>query len=353
MVSIGKKCLGDDCPTFITFEAGATHAGLSEAKKLAEVASKAGADAIKFQIFDPNELISDKNLMFSYDVLVDRETGKTEIISEPLYDIFVRRSMAENEWRELKSYCDKLGIMFFATIGDDFGFNLVKSLGCESVKIASSDINYLSFLRKVSKLGVSVQIDTGNASDTEIATAILTIKECGNDQIILHHCPSGYPANLDNINLKSISTIKNKYELPVAFSDHSPGDTMDIAAICLGADLVEKTITLNRETRSVEHVMSIEPHEVSSFVKNIRNLERAFGSKHRTINKKQQQLKMNIRRSLILDQDVSQGQKLGDVKVKFQRPGFGIAPDAYEKLLEKSFKNNLPAGSIVTLKDFV
>lgn len=351
MIKIGEKSVGDGCPTFITFEAGATHCGLSNAKELAEVAANSGGDAIKFQIFDPDELISDRNLMYSYDVLVDEASGATEQIEEPLYDIFVRRSLSSSEWKQLKSYCDRLGITFFATIGDEYGLNLVKTLGCESVKIASSDINYFPFIRKVAKLGVSVQIDTGNSTFDEIQRAVQIVKECGNEQVILHNCPSGYPANLDTVHLRSIPNLKTAFGCPVAFSDHTPGDTMDIAAICFGANMVEKTITTNRMTRSVEHIMSLEPTEVSCFVNNIRDLERAFGNPAPQLTTLQSAQARKFRRSLILDQDVVKGQKLSEIKVKFKRPGFGITPDIYEKISEMCFKNDLAAGSRVRRKD--
>ena len=163
--------------------------------------------------------------------------------------------------------------MFFATIGDDRGLELVTKMRCESIKIASADVNYLPRLRKVAKTGISIQIDTGNATFGEIETAIDIIKTEGNEKIIIHNCPSGYPAHLESINLKMIPALKKLFNLPVAYSDHSIGGDMDIAAISLGADLVEKTITLDRTSRSVEHIMSLEPAEMKSFVRQIRDLE--------------------------------------------------------------------------------
>ena len=197
MIKIGNKSIGDGHPTFITFEAGPTHQGLESAKELVRLAAEAGGDAVKFQIFDPDELVADKTLMYSYDVLVDRESGATETISEPLYDIFVRRSLSESEWREVKNYSDSLGLTFFATIGDDHGYELVKTIGCESIKVASADVNYLSWLRRIAKLDVSIQLDTGNATFGEIEQAIDVIRGQGNEQIIIHNCPAGYPAHLD------------------------------------------------------------------------------------------------------------------------------------------------------------
>jgi len=351
MIKIDNKFIGDGYPTFITFEAGPTHQGLESAKELVQLAAEAGGDAIKFQIFDPDELVADKSLMYSYDVLVDRETGATETISEPLYDIFVRRSLTESEWREVKDYSDSLGLTFFATIGDDHGYELVKAIGCESIKVASADVNYLSWLRRIAKLDVSIQLDTGNATFGEIEQAIDVIRSQGNERIIIHNCPSGYPAHLDSINLKMLPALKQLFRCPVAYSDHSPGEIMDIAAIALGANLVEKTITRDRMTRSVEHIMSLEPQEMRAFVQSIRDVERAMGNTRRIMSNEEKLRRLNVRRSVVLDQTVEKGQKLGDVKVKFKRPGYGIAPDLYESLLDRKFKESFDKGYVLGLSD--
>jgi sialic acid synthase SpsE len=350
-IKIGNKFVGDEYPTFITFEAGPTHNGLNSAKRLVKYASEAGGDAIKFQIFDPDELVADKTLLYTYDVLKDKETGEKETVSEPLYDLFVRRSLSESEWKEVKQYADSLGLTFFATIGDQHGLELVKSIGCDSIKIASADVNYISWLRQVARLGVSIQLDTGNATFGEIENAVDVIRAEGNDQIIIHNCPSGYPAHLDSINLKMLPTLKQLFNCPVAYSDHSPGEVMDVAAIALGANLVEKTITEDRTTRSVEHIMSLEPQEMKTFVQTIRDVETALGQPRRIMSEAEKQKRLNIRRSLWLDENVKAGQLLKDVKVKFKRPGYGIAPDIYETMLELEFINDLPKGHLVNFKD--
>lgn len=349
-MKIGQKLIGQNQPTFITFEAGPTHSGLESAKELTRLAAEAKCDAIKFQIFDPDELVADKGLMYSYEVLSDRESNEVETITEPLYDIFVRRSLSDSEWLELKEYSDSLGLCFFATIGDDRGLDLVTKMGCESIKIASADVNYLPWLRKVAKTGISIQIDTGNATFGEIETAIDIIKAEGNEKIIIHNCPSGYPAHLESINLKMIPALKKLFNLPVAYSDHSIGGDMDIAAISLGADLVEKTITLDRTSRSVEHIMSLEPDEMKSFVRQIRDLEIAFGSPRRIMTKEEKLKRLNIRRSAFTAEDVKEGDRLKDVKIKFQRPGFGIAPDFFETISDMTFKTNLKKGEMVALE---
>lgn len=351
MINIDGKKIGDGQPTFITFEAGPTHNGVDSAIELVELTAKSGADAIKFQIFNPDELVSDKKQMYSYDVLLDRKTGEIETVTEPLYDIFVRRSMKDAEWKKVKKRADELGISFFATIGDQSGLKLIQELDCKSVKVASADVNYMPWLRQLSHLGISIQLDTGNSTFGEIEQAVDCIRSEGCRDIIIHNCPSGYPAHLSSINLKMLPALKNLFQCPVAYSDHSPGAAMDIAAVALGANLIEKTITMDKTTRSVEHIMSIEPDEMFEFVQTIRDVEIALGSSRRSMTEEQKLNRLNIRRSTILDENVSKGQRLNDVKVTFKRPGFGLPPDVYEQHLNSVFTKDLSKGTIITLKD--
>lgn len=353
MIKIGNKLVGDGHPTFITFEAGPTHQGLESAKELVRLAAEAGGDAIKFQIFDPDVLVADKELLYTYNILVDKDTGETEEVSESLYDIFVRRSMTESEWREVKAYSDELGLAFFATVGDEDGLELIESLGCHSIKIASADVNHLPFIRKAARTGACIQLDTGNATIGEIEVAVDVIRAEGNNNIIIHNCPTGYPARLDSINLNLLKTLKSTFNCPVAYSDHTPGHEMDIAAVAIGANLVEKTITEDRTTRSVEHIMSLEPEDMASFVKVIRDVEIAMGQSRRIMTDHEKKHRMSVRRSVHLGQAVRKGQRLGEVDVKFQRPGFGISPDSYEELCDYRFTADLEAGHRLDHKDLV
>lgn len=351
MVRIGNKLIGDGEPCFITFEIGPTHNGVESAKRLIKHAADAGADAVKVQILDPDRLVADKKQIFSYSVLKDKMTGELETVEEPLYDILRRRYLSSDEWRDVKAYSDALGMAFFATVGFDDEVDLVESLGCHSVKIASADVNHFPLLKCVAKTSMSIQLDTGMATLGEIEAAVDIIRSEGNDDIIVHQCPSGYPARLESINLNIIPTLKRMFPYPVAFSDHSPGGEMDIAAVALGANLVEKTITEDKMTRSVEHVMSIEPHEMKQFVKTIREVEIAMGGNRRELHEHEIKKRDAIRRSAFLINEVKVGQKLSACDIEFRRPGFGISPDRYEKLIEASINRDLPADHMLSMQD--
>lgn len=350
-VKIGAREVGDGAPVCVVYEAGPTHDGIESAKALASYAARAGAHAVKFQVVDPDRLVADRKQLFSYQVLTDRVTGAMETVEEPLYDILKRRVLTKPQWRELKSHCDRAGLAFFATVTFEDEIDLLAELGCHSIKIASGDVNHLPLIRRAARSGMCLQLDTGNSDLGEIAVAVDVIRAEGNENIIIHQCPSGYPAHLDSINLRIIQTLRQMFPYPAAFSDHTPGVIMDIAAVAMGANLVEKTITLDRMTRSVEHVMSLEPAEMTQFVQTIADVERAMGSPRRILHEVERQRRLAIRRSVFLDGPVKARQRLHDAKVLFRRPGYGLPPDQYEALDNARFRHDLPAGHMVTAAD--
>lgn len=345
------RSIGDGNSCFITFEAGPTHNGLEVAKGLATVAAEAGGDAIKFQIVDADRLVSDRDQLFTYDVLVNKITGASETVSEPLYDILKRRMLAHAEWKELKEHCDKLGLAFFATIAFENELALVSELKCDTIKIASADINHFPFLRLAARTGLNVQIDTGNATLGDVEAAVDVIRGENNNDIIIHHCPPGYPAVPSAINLRVIPTLKQLFNLPVAYSDHSPGWDKTVAAVALGANLVEKTITFDRTTRSVEHIFSLEPDDAKAFVKAIREIEQALGGGRRIMTNEERKRRVTYRRSAFLAADASAGTKLHELKIEFQRPGWGMGPDEFERLTDGKLRESLLKGHMLTYGD--
>lgn len=351
MVAFGTRKVGDGTPCFITFEAGATHDGLDSAKQLVSLAAKAGADAVKFQVIDPDRLVADRAMPFSYDVLLDRDTGATETITEPLYDILCRRVLSKDEWREVKRHSDAEGLAFFATVSFDDEVDLLAELGCHSIKISSADVDHVPLIRRAARTGMCLQLDTGNASIGEIETAIDVIRSEGNENIIIHQCPSGYPARLESINLNIIPTLKRMFPYPIAYSDHTPGWEMDVAAVAIGADLVEKTISLDRTTRSVEHIFSLEPGEIDAFVTTIRDLETAMGSPRRILQPEELEKRQRIRRSIHARVDLAAGHVLREEDFEYRRPGFGISPSYAETICGRRLKRAKQAGDLLAWSD--
>ncbi len=212
-------------------------------------------------------------------------------------------------------------------------------------------MNHWPLIRRAARTGMCIQVDTGNASLGEIEEAVDIVRLEGNENIIIHNCPSGYPARLESINLNIIPTLKRLFPYPVAFSDHTPGWDMDIAAVALGANLVEKTITEDRTTPSIEHIFSLEPDEMKSFIKRIRELEIALGSNRRILHPEEKKKRMAIRRSVFLKGPVTRGQLITEAEIEFRRPGYGIAPNELERIGDLCFKSDFPIGHMIKLSD--
>jgi sialic acid synthase SpsE len=350
-VSLANKRIGQGVRCFITFEAGPTHDGLASAVALVEQAGAAGADAIKFQIIDADRLVADRQQLFTYEVLIDRATGRRETVQEPLYDILKRRELSLDEWHQVKATADRAGLAFFATVSFVEDLEFLAAVGAHSVKIASSDINHLPLIRAAARTGMNVQIDTGSATLGEVEAAVDAILSEGNDSIIIHQCPSGYPARLPSIQLRMIQTLKQMFPFPVAFSDHTPGWDMDIAAVALGADLLEKTITLDRCKRSVEHMFSLEGAEMSAFVRAIRDVETALGEPRRRFSDEERQKRLATRRSIFLSRPKRAGERIGLDDLDFRRPGYGIPPTEVDRLVGQTAARDLVEGTMLNWAD--
>ncbi len=324
--------------TRIVFEAGPTHSGLEEALRLVEAAK--GADAIKFQLVNADRLVADRNKLISYKVM--QNGGAMVDKAESLYQILKRRELEEDDWLELRYAAKDAGLDFYCTAcyEDEFDF-LLNDMNVDAVKVASADIDNLPLLRYLSVAGTEVHIDTGSANIWEVDRAVEIL---GNP--VIHHVPSGYPAHLPSIHLNVIKTLKLMYpEHVIAFSDHSPGWEMDVAAVALGAELVEKTITLNRYKQEIEHCFSLEPDETAVFIQRIRDLEGALGSTRRTIPHHILANRQGFRRSVYLTRPVAIGEPVEDLELR--RPGDGeIPPDMLELVRGRVATRNLAAGPL-------
>ena len=341
--------------THIVLEAGPTHYGIESAKRLATIAKNSGADSIKFQTLYADRLMADKSIMFGYTYLEYDENNQEKYVpvEERLYDILKRRELSREEWVVLKKHCDKIGIHMFttATYRDEVDF-IVDELAIDSIKINSGDVNDLEFIEYCAKKNVNIQLDTGNADIWEIERAVITAEEAGCNNIIIHLCPSGYPAHIESIHLKMITTLKQMFpNHSVAFSDHSPGWNMDIAAVALGADMVEKTITLDRTIKSCEHSFSLEPKNCKKFVSTIREIEKAMGSQRRTIPREVKQKRKNTRRSPYALKSINAGEIIKREDFEFKRPGIGITSDEFDFFIGKKLISNLQIGEPINYEN--
>ncbi len=342
--------------TYIVFEAGPTHYGIESAKKLAKIAKESGGNAIKFQLLYADRLMAIKDTVFTYKCMKYDEQGNEKFydVEERAYDVLKRRELKKNEWRELKSYCDEIGITMFttATFKDEVDF-IVDELKMDSIKINSGDVNELEFISYCASKGVNIQIDTGNADIWEIEKAVITCEEAGCENIIIHLCPSGYPAHLESINLKMLITLRQLFpKYAIAFSDHSPGWEMDIAAVALGADMVEKTITLDRTIKSTEHCFSLEKNDAQRFTKSIKELEIALGNSRRTIPSEVREKRKIARRSPYSLKNLNKGDVIQEIDFEFKRPGTGLCSEDFYYIIGKKLNKDMPSGTALTHEYF-
>jgi sialic acid synthase SpsE len=350
-VPFGKGTVGRGAPVYIVFEAGATHDGLETALKLVDMAAAAGADAVKFQVIDADRLIPDPNVMFTYEVLLDKASGERETVTESLRHIIRRRELTRQEWRRVVEHCRKLGIEFFSTAMSEDDLDFLAGMGVGSIKIASGDINYHHFMRLAAQKPWTVQIDTGSATLGEVERAVDVLETSGCENIIINHCPSGYPARLDGINLRVLTTLQQMFPYPVAFSDHTPGFAMDVAAVALGASMIEKTITLNRTIRSPEHIMSLEPADTVEFVRTIREVEQALGNTRRIMPAMERGKTAVARRSVVARVPISRGEIITQDKIDYVRPGDGLSPDLDLLVLGRCATHDITPGGKIFPED--
>lgn len=340
-IHLGNRPVGDGHPVLISLEAGATHTGIESAKELAKAAADGGADAIKWQTVYADELMADRSQMIKY------KTDKGEEREESVYAALKRRELSSDEWRELKDYCSELGLLFISTPDSQKTVDLLAEIGADAIKVSKSDINHFYLVDYMAKTGLPVILD-GREKFDDVERCIGILESNQNQNIVIMHCPSGYPAEHAGIHLNTLPQIKNIFGLPAAYSDHSVGEAMNFAAIALGANMLEKTITLDRGTDAVEHSMSLEPHEISGFVQRIRDVEAAMGDPRIIFNSR---VKPDACRSMFAARDIAEGESLSIDDIAFRRPGTHYAAEFYDQVVGKNATRNIPAGEPIMPAD--
>lgn len=325
----------------IIAEAGINHDGdLVKAKKMIDVAAEAGADYVKFQSFNSGKLVTHDALTSSY---IDE--GSNE--GESFRSLLARLEINENNHRELKAHCEEKKIKFMSTAFDEKSFDLLLDLGADAVKVASGDVTNLSLLRYFAKSKLPIIMSTGMCTLGEIEDAIEAIEGEGNFDIVLLHCVSWYPAEIETTNLRYMETLKSAFNYPVGYSDHTLGITMTIAARTLGAAVLEKHFTLDKNDFGPDHAASIEPDELISLVKSVREVEAGLGSSRRKFGQKEIGQRLVHRRSLVAGESMKAGTIFDKSNLVIKRPGTGIKPKYYEELLGRKLKIDVDEDTVL------
>ncbi len=314
---------------FIIAEAGVNHNGSVElAKKLIDVAVDRGADAVKFQTFKAEKLVSKNAQKADYQ---KETTDKTE----SQFDMIKKLELDLNTHKELISYCKTKNIMFLSTPFDHDSIELLKTLGLEIFKIPSGEITNLPYLRHIGKLGKKVILSTGMADIGEIEDALDILISSGTqkENIIVLHANTMYPTPMEDVNLKAMVTIGNTFDIAFGYSDHTLGIEVDIAAVAMGASCIEKHFTLDKTMDGPDHKASLEPDELKAMVKAIRNIELALGSSIKKPTKSEIPNMQIARKSIVAKTEIKKGDKLSEENITIKRPGNGINPMRWDELL--------------------
>ena len=266
-IQIGARVIGPDRPCFVIAEAGVNHdGGLEKAVRLVEVAVEAGADAVKFQTFKAERLVTASAAKADYQV---RATGS----SEPQAQMLRRLELADDDHRELMRQCDRHGILFLSTPFDEGSVDLLANLGVQAFKVASGDVTNFPLLIHIASKGRPVILSTGMSSLGEVEAAVRTLEHAGTRELALLHCVSNYPAEPGDANLRAMETMARAFRVPVGYSDHTLGIEVTLAAVALGACVVEKHFTLDRTLPGPDHHMSLEPDELATLIRGIRTVD--------------------------------------------------------------------------------
>lgn len=314
---------------FIIAEAGVNHNGSVElAKNLIDVAVEAGADAVKFQTFKAEKLVSKNAKKAEY----QKQTTDKE---ESQFDMIKKLELDEATHHELMSYCKSKNIMFLSTPFDHDSIELLSNMGLEIFKIPSGEITNLPYLRHIGKLCKKVILSTGMTDIGEIEDALDVLIEAGTkkENITVLHANTMYPTPMEDVNLRAMVTIGKTFDVSFGYSDHTLGIEVDIAAVAMGASCIEKHFTLDKTMQGPDHKASLEPDELKAMVKAIRNIELALGSSVKKPSKSEIP-NMNVaRKSIVAKVAIKKGELLSEEKLAIKRPGSGISPMRWDKII--------------------
>ena len=348
-IRIGKKTIGEGEPCFIIAEAGVNHNGnINLAKKLVDAAREAGADAVKFQTFKTENIVTKDADMAEY----QKENLRT-IESQP--DMLKRLELKEDDFSELKKYCNEKGIIFLSTPHTEDAIDFLEKL-VPAFKIGSGDLNNLPFLEKIAKKGKPIILSTGMGKLKEVTDAVKAIKKY-NDQLILLHCTTDYPCAEKDVNLKAMQTVRKECNCLVGYSDHTMGLEVPVIAASLGAVVVEKHITLDKNMEGPDHKASLNRDEFKEMVKDIREnkkinipekiLEDILGDGIKEPTEGEKKIMELVRKSIIAKTNIPKGAIITKGMLVIKRPGTGIKPKDIDKVIGKRIKKDIERDHVI------
>ncbi len=335
-VTIGGREVGPGHTPFVIAEIGANHNGdMQLCERLIKAAAEAGADAAKFQSWSDSSLISETQYRQASGL---REQVRKYQLTPPQHEL-------------ASAMCREYGIFFCSTPFAMEEADMLERLDVPFFKIASAEVTYSAFLRHVAAKKRPIVMSTGMADLAEIERAVSTIRDAGNDQLILLHCVSLYPPDFENVNLNNIRMLADRFGLPVGFSDHTIGIACPLAAVALGACVLEKHFTLDKTMDGWDHAVSANPEELATIVREGRNIHQALGSHQRIVSDAERQMRTGFRRSLVTSRAMKAGDVITETDLGVKRPGTGISPDDIKEIIGRRVARDIAADEILTRED--
>ena len=331
----------------IIAEAGVNHNGSVEtAKRMIDKAVEAGADVIKFQTFKSEKLVSKSAKQAEYQ---KRNIANAENDSQ--LDMLKKLELTESDHNELMDYCAKKQIRFFSTAFDMESIDYLHSLHVGLWKIPSGEITNYPYLKKIAQFGEPVILSTGmcEMEDVEAALKVLTDNGLNKDKISILHCNTEYPTPFKDVNLLAMNELKDRFGVRVGYSDHTKGIEVPIAAVALGAEIIEKHFTLDRNMEGPDHKASLEPDELKAMVSAIRNIELALGDGHKTVSESERKNIVVARKSIVAAKNIKAGEVFNENNLTVKRPGNGISPMDWEKVIGKTAKKDFVEDQLIEL----
>jgi len=314
---------------FIIAEAGVNHNGsIKLAKELIDVAVESGADAVKFQTFKAESLVSKTAQKADYQ-------KQTTDASESQFDMLKKLELDVDTHKELIAYCQEKDIMFLSTPFDHDSIDMLNDLGLEIFKIPSGEITNLLYLRHIGSLDKKIVLSTGMSNLKEVGDALNILINAGTskDNITVLHANTMYPTPMKDVNLSAMLTIQKEFGVDIGYSDHTLGIEVDIAAVAMGASCIEKHFTLDKTMNGPDHKASLEPEELKAMVGAIRNIEKALGSSEKKPSPSESVNIDIVRKSIVANQKINKGDILTDKNITIKRPGKGISPMQWDEII--------------------
>lgn len=323
---------------FVIAEAGVNHNGdISLAKQLVDVAVAAGADAVKFQTFKAEKLVCKNAEKADY----QKETTNQ---AESQLEMLKKLELTEEMHNQLIDYCKEKGILFLSTPFDVDSVDYLIELGIEIIKISSGEITNYPYLRKIAQTGKKVILSTGMSSLEEVREAVAVLEEYGNKDVAVLHCNTEYPTPFEDVNLKAMLTMRDELGIEVGYSDHTPGIEIPIAAVAMGAQIIEKHFTLDKTMDGPDHKASLEPHELKAMISAIRNVESALGTGVKKPSNSEQRNIGIVRKSIAAKNEIKKGEVFSEENLVTKRPGTGVSPMKWNEIIgtvaDKDYKED-------------